>query len=528
MKTVFLTALVAAWAVLSPVGAPSAAVDDADSTAIVTYPEPQSEFPAAGRGDILFYVDAAPFRSEGDRSRIEFYVSIPNDQLNFEEREGDFRGRVRVLLELLDAAGATVASRETTYPLSAGSQRGADDRQVLQLLTESLEIPPGTYEIRAEVADVTEYKRGLWYRMRKIHRIGRAACRVTVPSFASRPLSLSAIEFARSLDSPVGEGPYTKGGLDVLPNPPRLYGMLLPELVAYLEVYAQPGVRPPEGGWSTRFRVLGEDGRVLVEDSRTGVQEAAAFWAKTVRLNLTRLPAGRYQLVVSLMDAEGTELASTRGGFQVAWSLYSWGREPSEILREMEILLSPREFEHLKAMGRPEAETFLAAFWDARDPTPDTGANEALLEHFRRIAFCRRSFATPNSDGVGTDRGHLYLRYGEPDEVQEGFDDNFVLGPADRTPSFLSKPGQPGAAGDGQTDRLLDRRSHEGIERALAAARGPAEGKRYEVWIYDSRRGNLNPRDRGIVRSPRMRFVFLDQDGYGDMRLVYSSEPTDF
>lgn len=499
-----------------------------DSALTAEFPPALRELPAAGQGDILFYLDAVPFRAEDGGSRIEFNLSIPNDQLNFEETDGDFAGRVRVRLELLDEEGSLVAVREATYPLSAGAERQVSDRQVLQLLTESVPVPPGDYVARAEVLDVTEYKRGLWYRLRKIHRAGRAACALEVPDYGGEGFSLSGIEFARSLGSPQGEGPFNKGGLDVVPNPPRLYGVLLPELVAYLEVYAPPDAAPPEGGWVTRFRVLAEDGRPVAEDARAGVQEAASFWAKTVSVNLTRLPAGHYQLAVSLEDGQGTVLAATRGDFQLAWSLYSWGREPSEMLREMEVILSAREFARFKEMSRPESERFLAAFWDERDPTPETAANEALLEHFRRIALVRRRYATPNSDGVSTDRGRLYLRYGEPDEVQEGFDDSFVLSPGDRTPSFLSELGTPGSTADTQTDRLLDRKSHEGLERALAASRGAAEGKRYEVWTYDSRSGNLNSRDRGVDRSPRMRFVFLDQDGYGDLRLVYSSEPSEF
>ena len=39
-------------------------------------------------------------------------------------------------------------------------------------------------------------------------------------------------------------------------------------------------------------------------------------------------------------------------------------------------------------------------------------------EHYRRIAFANEHFATSGNAGWRTDRGHMYIVYGPPDELE--------------------------------------------------------------------------------------------------------------
>jgi GWxTD domain-containing protein len=65
-----------------------------------------------------------------------------------------------------------------------------------------------------------------------------------------------------------------------------------------------------------------------------------------------------------------------------------------------------------------ERDCFIAQFWLRRDPTPGTPENEFKNEHYRRIAYANKHFATASgSPGWQTDRGHIYILYGPPDEI---------------------------------------------------------------------------------------------------------------
>jgi GWxTD domain-containing protein len=64
-----------------------------------------------------------------------------------------------------------------------------------------------------------------------------------------------------------------------------------------------------------------------------------------------------------------------------------------------------------------ERDNFIEAFWQRRDPTPDTEENEYKEEHYRRIAYANEHFAA-GVPGWKTDRGRIYIIYGPADEIE--------------------------------------------------------------------------------------------------------------
>ena len=64
-----------------------------------------------------------------------------------------------------------------------------------------------------------------------------------------------------------------------------------------------------------------------------------------------------------------------------------------------------------------ERDNFIEAFWQRRDPTPDTEENEYKEEHYQRIAYANEHFAA-GVPGWNTDRGRMYIMYGKPDEIE--------------------------------------------------------------------------------------------------------------
>jgi GWxTD domain-containing protein len=62
-----------------------------------------------------------------------------------------------------------------------------------------------------------------------------------------------------------------------------------------------------------------------------------------------------------------------------------------------------------------ERDNFIEAFWQRRDPTPDTEENEYKEEHYRRIAYANEHYAA-GIPGWKSDRGRIYIIYGPPDE----------------------------------------------------------------------------------------------------------------
>jgi len=63
-----------------------------------------------------------------------------------------------------------------------------------------------------------------------------------------------------------------------------------------------------------------------------------------------------------------------------------------------------------------ERDQFIEAFWQRRDPTPDTEENEFKEEHYRRIAYANEHYAA-GIPGWKTDRGRMYIVFGPADQI---------------------------------------------------------------------------------------------------------------
>ena len=70
----------------------------------------------------------------------------------------------------------------------------------------------------------------------------------------------------------------------------------------------------------------------------------------------------------------------------------------------------------LQLSNDEERDKFIEAFWDRRNPNPDSEDNEFKDEHYRRIEYANDHYAA-GVPGWKTDRGRIYIVYGPPDEI---------------------------------------------------------------------------------------------------------------
>jgi len=64
-----------------------------------------------------------------------------------------------------------------------------------------------------------------------------------------------------------------------------------------------------------------------------------------------------------------------------------------------------------------ERDNFIEAFWQRRNPNPDSVENEFKEEHYRRIAYANEHFPA-GIPGWKSDRGRIYIMYGPADEIE--------------------------------------------------------------------------------------------------------------
>jgi|HubBroStandDraft_5_1064220.scaffolds.fasta_scaffold02145_5 GWxTD domain-containing protein len=84
---------------------------------------------------------------------------------------------------------------------------------------------------------------------------------------------------------------------------------------------------------------------------------------------------------------------------------------------EVPYIISDEERKAFMSLSNDEErDAFIEAFWQRRNPNPDSPENEYREEHYRRIAYANEHFAA-GKPGWKTDRGHIYIAFGAADDI---------------------------------------------------------------------------------------------------------------
>jgi GWxTD domain-containing protein len=86
--------------------------------------------------------------------------------------------------------------------------------------------------------------------------------------------------------------------------------------------------------------------------------------------------------------------------------------------QQVPYIITPVEREAFLRLGtNEERDQFIEHFWQVRNPDPDSLQNSFKEEHYRRIAYANEHFSS-GVQGWRTDRGHIYILWGPPDEIE--------------------------------------------------------------------------------------------------------------
>lgn len=414
---------------------------------------------AESTGNIRVLADCCAFRGDSLAGLVEVYIQTYLDGITFvEEENGSVRAEIGYEAFLVGQKGRTTL-REWTMPVRLG---GAHDavRPGLALYDKlDLAVKPGAYDLELEIRDLNGTHRG------------RLSLRVVARDLSGEGPSLSDLQLARSVTrSPEGDDLWTKSGYRVLPNPSRRYGEAQPVLQCYAEAYGLRSVA--EGGefCTVLYEVEDVEGKNVYTKGPFLMRRMGESAVLVGDIDVRDLAPGYYRLSVSLEDtiaysrlngprssaifirAEDTVAGAPRG-------LSAAESTAAEIeLRFVGTPADARQFRELSPVGRA---LFLERFWQGRDPDPSTQANEARADLHARIALAQSRFRETGRDGIDTDRGRVFIKFGPPTEI-----------------------------------------SRESGELTC---------KDHEIWSYRKER--------------EYEFVFFDETGAGSYRLIHSNYP---
>lgn len=426
-----------------------------------------------------FYFDYALFYpTSGDTVWVETYIAVPLGHLTPKvsaDGSEDYNFNVGVRAERA-SDGAVIANRVVAKAARIGPGEGSAGRLSVSRL--GFGVPPGDYVLNIGVGEPEGGNPTV------------DGVNLTVPP-REGSISISGIELASSI-APVEEGTegeFIRNGLSIIPNPTKLVSDSDPVLPIYYEVYGLPPLEGEDGGLVLRYDVSQLNGRRFVRVERV-LEGAEGDIARADTLDLAGVPPGSYELVIRLEDTAGTEIARAAKRF-IVYHKYSEEEaaelkgkfipysleEEKQIRREISLIASEEEMAAFDALPPEEKPIFIDNFWQRRDPDPETQTNEFKNTFYERYYYVQQRYSIPFRDGVDTDMGRIYLKYGEPDQI-------------------LSSP--------------------MGIRSEVDINTSTWQSEPFEAWEY------FEP---GGTNSQYILFVFLDFDGDGDYEIDSSTVP---
>jgi GWxTD domain-containing protein len=352
--------------------------------------------------------DYAVYRSEDSaRLRLEIYYQVFNRMLRFEPSKDGFSCDYEATVVIDDQRGNQVDRYSKARTFTVQSLQRAESRLDFRTNEVNFNLLPGSYDVHISIAD------------NKAQSVLRRDFRVELGNLDAKNPQLSDIAFVKEV-RPRGEEPsgFDKGDWVIVPAVGDEFGGDdNPRLLFYLEIY--PGRRPTDKVTVETVLRSKVKGMVYRDTIETSLDKPILRQVRDI--SLEGYQPGRYELFVDILGHRGKRLDRTYKEFAVRWSAAGLLKNDyKRAVDQLAYLASGDEIKNLRKLENyDERVAAFNAFWQKRDPIPETAENEARVEFYRRIDVANKRFTYVGLEGWRTDRGRIYTQFGEPDQYDD-------------------------------------------------------------------------------------------------------------
>jgi GWxTD domain-containing protein len=418
---------------------------------------------------ITFEFDYAQFGYDSLSNYVEFYYSF--NQLGLTYVDTDTVDFVQGLLHIQIDDSITssniidkhwIISNEITD--SAGL-----DRSLIGMV--GFVIDKGSYIVNVTGSDVTNplNKKII---SEKIH----------VEPFLDTKTALSDVQLASNIvpNSDNTSSIFYKNTYEVTPLPASVGGEMQPVLFYYTELYNLKA-EPTNSEMRLDEMIVNSRGQLVSSKSKR-INKSADTRVEVGIVKAYKFPTDTYTLLLNLIDSVANYGVSSSKRFFVynpsvvptdtfqttvspvlSTTFGAMSEEEiDDLFDKSKYVATNPETDRYKALSTEEAKReFIYTFWKARDENPADDRNENYLNYVKRVNDSDARFSALGKKGWKTDRGRVFIIYGEPSEIQ-------------RYPNTT-------------------------------------DARPYEIWRYESLEGGVE-------------FIFGDLTGFSDYQLLHSTK----
>lgn len=349
----------------------------------------QALFQKLGRlsaGDPLpFTGSVAQVKGAGDTVLVILGLSLENRALSFQKDGSAYVAKYRVDATFQPATGRAVSGgQEESVRVDAFQETGRADESIL--FQKFFRLMPGTYQLTVTIRDAQSGTNN------------KAELALVVSPFGtsttSAPILTYQVTGRERLDQ----------SLRIVLNPRGAVAFGGDTLLAYLEGYGYSGPT------AVPFEVRTSADSLVYSDSlrfRGGLPVESQF----IKLRPDSMALGELRLVVGTKPDQKSISAVV--SFSAAWLVTNF----DEMIAMLKWFGHPEEVDRLKHAEPDRRAAAWLTFWKETDPNPGTPENELLNAYFGRVAVAVQQFNDEGVPGWRTERGEVYIRLGEPNNV---------------------------------------------------------------------------------------------------------------
>ena len=363
-----------------------------------------------------FDLDVISQRSADGSSQMDIYTAIPYSNLRFRSVSGGFEAKYTVTVEIfrVDERGrqlGLISNRTWERDVNVATYNETQ-AETIDRTTQSLSVDPGRYAVEVQVEDGASRR-----------------------SFV-REMALVVSRFDRgvSMSDPLLLDRYDSSRRRLYPNVGGIIRTDQDHFTVYYDIYAQQPTdlrvtyvateqnRVAERPSFSALLGLSDSAKedlgtplVLTEQLRVRAGKNPA----TLRIDTEPFRVGDYVLSIRLETVSGTLVAEATKEFAVRWmGLEGQIRNLGEAISQLRYIARDGDVRTMRrAETQEEKLRLFRAFWERRDPTPGTLRNERMEEYYYRVSYANEQYSRLRDSGWDTDRGEVYIRFGEPDMV---------------------------------------------------------------------------------------------------------------
>ncbi len=381
------------------------------------------DFPHTAKGELRFNIDCAGFPQKAGNALFEIYFRVPYDQLTFVDVAGAeaVEAGFKASIKLKDIEGETVLANEYTFPFRTAKEKAGDPGESVYDLFRC-SVFPGRYRCEITLTDLHGASAGTveffsdvrgWPADDKLWGVGDMQI---AWDFGKEP---ATTELTKRL---------TKYGVTIIPNAVRTYYKTQPFVTFYYEAILNHDVKKD---LLVSYDITDRYGKLYRSFPASQLSWEPGINAEWGKLPIITLPSNFYFLSVRVNNKAGEEVLTFR-------KLFLFKKDESKVdpLDIHSVLLEEDDMaeyadKFLKYLGKPEdvsnfekmttdfaKRMFIEEWWRRIAKEMKIPASEYQHTVLVRANIADTRYADAYKTGWRTDRGRIYIKYGEPVDLE--------------------------------------------------------------------------------------------------------------